>query len=450
MGANLSRDGEESVAQQQQQHPSRLSRLGSRPPNRMDNPSLRMPNHEHTPRGQLIPVVLRRSPVQRSGIVANVVNLVKSSLSVVPANDDPRVLLLNFSFSASVPGYISVYYCARQLVHRGSGSSAPVRRVSYEPLKVDNDNTETESNAGKTVEKTRFPVGKALQYRQKRARGLRLDLYEEDQLTGQPDGQCPYYPVVIRIEARHPADSTVPKRARVMSQSTFCVLTRKKENDSWGIRMVRQEVLVGGTVFVLEELFGIGAVDVTASRSEKVSEESGVKNVFSVDKGSECVICLTESCNTAVLPCNHLCLCQDCAAKLSADPSSERRRCPICRTDLESLLLIVPTSLSTDDKENKSNEVKVNQVSSAAGGEAASNQIDRKKSDEVSESKVEDESSLSSGVSDSSSREEDGAVTPIPTAGPATTIVSSSAAVVGPTSVTASIQRKIEINQGGT
>lgn len=445
MGSNVSRDGDESGVQDHQ-HPSRRSRLGARPPNRtlMENASFRQRLHD-AHHGQLIPVVLRRSPVQRSGIVANVVNLDKSSLAVVPADDDPRVLLLNFSFSASVPGYISVYYCARQLVHRGSGTSAPVRRVSYEPRNVDDTTATEHSNARKNVDKTRFPVGKALQYRQKRARGLRLDLYEEEQLTGQPDGQCPYYPVVIRIEARHPTDSAVPKRARVMSQSTFCVLTRKNDNDSWGIRMVRQEVLVGGTVFVLEELFGIGAVDVTASRSDQVSEESGVKNVFSVDKGSECVICLTEPCNTAVLPCNHLCLCQDCAAKLSADPSSERRRCPICRTDLESLLLIVPTSLSTEDKEEKDTKVpvKVERFSSEDSGESSGVVGETRRMNMSLEAKVEDDS-LTSEASDSSSREEDGAVTPISTAGPTTTIATSSACVVGTT------EQKIEINLGGT
>eukprot|EP00171_Calliarthron_tuberculosum_P011223 IDg11223t1 len=295
----------------------------------------------------------------RSAIVANVINLDKTTLKVAPAEDDPRVLLLQFDFSASVPGYIAVYYCAHQIVHRKSvtdGTVAPVRRVSYAMRTSSSADIDAQDDAEapplkRAAEKTKFAPGLALRYQQKSARGLCLDNFDEAQLLNKVND---HYPVVIRIEARHPSDSTVPRRSRVVSQSTFAVLTRKSPGGDWGIKVVRQEVLVAGTIYVLQELYGIGAVDVTASRSPGASADSGIgKNVFSVDASNECVICLTEPCNTAVLPCNHLCLCQDCGAKLSTDPSQDRRRCPICRTDLESLLRIVPTSL-TNDKDGDS------------------------------------------------------------------------------------------------
>lgn len=360
MGATASRDGDTIPSV----HPLRLSRLGTRPSldvprPLLDEAALRERLHETPllpPHPHDVPFVHYRSPVQRSAIVANVVNLDKTTLSVAPSAEDPRVLLLQFDFSASVPGYIAVYYGARQIVHRRAatdGAAAPVRRVSYVPRAAkyaEEDAPVSDAESHRAVEKTKFKAGLALRYQQKSARGLRLDDFDEAHLVDKVDD---HYPVVIRIEARHPSNSTVPRRSRVVSQSTFAVLTRKRGDGEWGIKVVRQEVLVAGTIYVLQELYGIGAVDVTASRSPAASADSDSgKNVFSVDASNECVICLTEPCNTAVLPCNHLCLCQDCGAKLSTDPSQDRRRCPICRTDLESLLRIVPTSLTTDKKKD--------------------------------------------------------------------------------------------------
>lgn len=364
MGAATSRDGDLMSAT----HPLRLSRLGTRPSMDSHRPLLDeatlgdrphdppLPPHPHD-----ISVVQYRSPVQRSGIVANVVNLDKTTIRVERAPENSRVLLLQFNFSASVPGYIAVYYGARQIIHRASdadGAASPVRRVSYKTrasAEMDYNEEDVVPRKNRTTEKTKFCAGFAMRYQQKRARGLNLDDFDECQLTDAVDG---YYPVVIRIEASHSPDSSVPRRMRVVSQSTFAVLTCVGTNGDWGIKVVRQEVLVAGTIYVLQELYGIGAVDVTASRGSPETEAQGEKNVFSVDASNECVICLTEPCDTAVLPCNHMCLCQDCGAKLSADPSQDRRRCPICRTDLESLLRIVPTTLGSDKNAgNKSKQL---------------------------------------------------------------------------------------------
>mmetsp|Transcript_46972 Transcript_46972/g.87562 ORF Transcript_46972/g.87562 Transcript_46972/m.87562 type:complete len:175 (-) Transcript_46972:440-964(-) len=42
----------------------------------------------------------------------------------------------------------------------------------------------------------------------------------------------------------------------------------------------------------------------------------------------ECVICLSEPRDTAVLPCRHMCMCSACAHMLR----HQTNRCPICRT----------------------------------------------------------------------------------------------------------------------
>lgn len=75
--------------------------------------------------------------------------------------------------------------------------------------------------------------------------------------------------------------------------------------------------------------------------------------------------------NNAVLPCNHLWLCQECGKKLSEDPAPDRKRCLICRTVIESLLHIIPTSLTTTRwRGDRKTSVEVENVSSGEGDDA--------------------------------------------------------------------------------
>eukprot|EP00928_Gymnodinium_smaydae_P040201 TRINITY_DN27303_c0_g1_i1.p1 TRINITY_DN27303_c0_g1~~TRINITY_DN27303_c0_g1_i1.p1 ORF type:complete len:546 (-),score=90.63 TRINITY_DN27303_c0_g1_i1:21-1511(-) len=79
-----------------------------------------------------------------------------------------------------------------------------------------------------------------------------------------------------------------------------------------------QKLQYGSERFVLHQIFG------TSSRGT-VDADPG---------GSDCVICLSEPRDTAVLPCRHMCFCSYCAGivRLQCD------RCPVCRQKVASLL----------------------------------------------------------------------------------------------------------------
>jgi hypothetical protein len=53
-------------------------------------------------------------------------------------------------------------------------------------------------------------------------------------------------------------------------------------------------------------------------------------------KGVECVICMSETRDTLILPCRHLCLCKMCANNLKIQSNN----CPICRIPFVALLHI--------------------------------------------------------------------------------------------------------------
>lgn len=79
-------------------------------------------------------------------------------------------------------------------------------------------------------------------------------------------------------------------------------------------KVLRQKAVVNEKEWVLQEIYGL---------AEMVDEDAHDEN----SAGQPCVICLTDPRTTAVTPCRHLCLCQDCAGAIRA----RNDKCPICR-----------------------------------------------------------------------------------------------------------------------
>lgn len=262
-----------------------------------------------------------RAPVQHSGIVANVLTVKKSSIQLVQDASDPHIYLLEFVFDAQVDGFITVYYCARQVIHHQNGKTAskdaPIDKLSYV------------AKGDRLPGKTPFCKGDKQRYRQNIDKALDIRNFSSSELQNVAAN---HYPVVIRLEAAYPDDTPVPPEQQIKSQTTFAILVR--HNGTYKLQVVGQQVLVNGTIYKILDLYGIGGRDVTASKNKDES--------YTVDAADECVICLTEPCNTAVEPCNHLCLCEDCARALSSEPDRNRRKCPVCRSELVKLLQFIP------------------------------------------------------------------------------------------------------------
>lgn len=49
---------------------------------------------------------------------------------------------------------------------------------------------------------------------------------------------------------------------------------------------------------------------------------------------AECLICLTVAKDTLIMPCAHLCVCEDCGKQLV----KAKHTCPICRGNISSLI----------------------------------------------------------------------------------------------------------------
>lgn len=90
-------------------------------------------------------------------------------------------------------------------------------------------------------------------------------------------------------------------------------------------QMIRQKVVIDRKEYLLQEIYGLADLGKDDSRHDESSQ------------GEPCVICLTDPRTTAILPCRHLCLCQECAQQLSIGAQVQGDTCPICRGRIDSI-----------------------------------------------------------------------------------------------------------------
>ncbi|RCN26708.1 zinc finger, C3HC4 type, partial [Ancylostoma caninum] len=123
-----------------------------------------------------------------------------------------------------------------------------------------------------------------------------------------------YFPVVVVIQT----DDV----ERAQMQSTMC--TVDVANDSSHaliLKPLRQKIACDGVIYLLQEMFGIENKEMTADGSTD-------------DGGLECIICMSDVRDTVILPCRHLCICNNCADTLRY----KLNNCPICRSPFRALI----------------------------------------------------------------------------------------------------------------
>ncbi|OQS05984.1 hypothetical protein THRCLA_20471 [Thraustotheca clavata] len=79
-----------------------------------------------------------------------------------------------------------------------------------------------------------------------------------------------------------------------------------------------------------EYFLGLKSPSQTSTNNVKEEDEEVLwEQVPERDPNLECVVCLSATKNTLLLPCKHLCLCSACSNKITEE-------CPLCKTKIES------------------------------------------------------------------------------------------------------------------
>ncbi|KAL8105190.1 putative E3 ubiquitin-protein ligase LUL4 [Apium graveolens] len=239
---------------------------------------------------------------QQAKKVRNDVNVHKDTIKLEVDEEDSDCYLVSFVFDAMFDGSITIFYFAKE---EPNCKVVPVYPESYKPVKVP------------------FQKGAGQKFHQPSRTGVNLTSFAVDDLSKSVAEDV--FPLVISAETCLPylsADeqSDHPPNSSPRRQITQAVL-EKKDGEHFKVRVVKQILWIDDVRYELREIYGIG------NSGEAMSGN---------DSGKECVICMTEPRNTAVLPCRHMCLCTECAKTLRL----QSNKCPICRQSIEELMEI--------------------------------------------------------------------------------------------------------------
>lgn len=239
--------------------------------------------------------------------IKNDVNVHKDTIKLQLDDLNPDCHLVTFTFDALVDGRITILYFAKE------GENCRFSPVYPEIVPV----------------KIPFQKGLGQKFFQPSGTGVDLGFFDTDDLSKPAPGED-IYPLVILAEScleSAPLDEGSKEEVLTASshaphaQITQAVL-EKKGDGNFQVKVIKQILSIDGARYELREIFGISDSDEAA--------------ISDVESGKECIICLTEAKNTAVLPCRHMCLCSDCAKELRL----QSNKCPVCRQPIEELLEI--------------------------------------------------------------------------------------------------------------
>ncbi|KAK4739203.1 hypothetical protein R3W88_002900 [Solanum pinnatisectum] len=241
---------------------------------------------------------------QNAKKIKNDVNVHKDTIRVHVDEFNKDFHLVSFTFDALVDGSITIFYFAKE------GPNCKFNPVYPEikPVQIP------------------FVKGLGQKFCQPSGTGIDLGFFDVNDLSKPIQGE-EIFPLVISAESCLPSTPLDEKYdgqsldKSPHSQITEAVLVKNNE-DHFQVKVIKQILWIEGVRYELREIYGINN-----------SEET---NVNDEESGKECVICMTEPKDTAVLPCRHMCLCGECAKELR----HQSNKCPICRQPIEELLEI--------------------------------------------------------------------------------------------------------------
>ncbi|PRP77050.1 hypothetical protein PROFUN_14641 [Planoprotostelium fungivorum] len=264
----------------------------------------------------LSPLTRRVNPPQmhQTTTVKCPVNLNRNSLQLIVEEGSTSRHRLQFLFDTTESGTIKLFYGATEDgIHTGG---------------------ETSYRAVYSTSEIRFERGLSQAFEQPKEDYIDLSV-----LNGEftHDSEQKYYPVVIVVQSDTAStiklDREDQKKSPTVTQQTTFANIIQCADDTFVIKPIKQKILCSGRTFIVHDIFGL---------------ENGEN-----ETGRECVICMSDARDTAVLPCRHLCLCSACAEELR----QQSNKCPICRSTVKHMVEIkIGKELTKEEREEREGE----------------------------------------------------------------------------------------------
>ncbi|CDO62378.1 RING zinc finger protein, putative [Plasmodium reichenowi] len=245
--------------------------------------------------------------IQRTSVVRNSLNLRRKTLKIINVGNNNY--LINFIFDALHDVEVSIYFCCKEQL-------TEAKETIYCPTKY------------QTITKI-FPKNLNQVYMSELNEGINLNKMNINDIKCKPSYEY-IIPILIVLKAIGTPILQAQYNYAYLQENQMN--ENKNNQDKYKIILYRQKIQFGNRSFEVQEIFGI----------EK-SPETKTDPVDNYLSGRECVICLTDERDTAILPCRHMCLCNVCANVVRM----QNTKCPICRQEVQGLLQI---SIDKKDK----------------------------------------------------------------------------------------------------
>ena len=133
---------------------------------------------------------------------------------------------------------------------------------------------------------------------------IRLSHFSQDDFKAESNR----YPLVIELRSIA-TEKGDPKFVDLKYQFTFASIIRQNDG-SFAVKTVKQKIQLNGNVFEIADIYGVDNVQST------VNDQQQQQTLQQPSNEDSCVVCMSASSDTAVLPCRHMCICFDCAQML--------------------------------------------------------------------------------------------------------------------------------------
>lgn len=297
----------------------------------------------------------RPPEMKQAALLKNPVSVRRDSMKIGDhrGSSPAGASVLSFTFDAQRGGQLSVHLLVREIEQRLDGGDKVQEAKQIEGKTEENADGQADVKpAGKTKGKSKEYIPRSIELHPQEQEAVALELewrsfsaglgqsyvsppvdfgrWPMDRLTFNPE-RPREIPIAIRMEPEPvPGEPSSVHYTYVSLQGgrpTFIdacsgdpgSLKSRASNQPLSSQVTAQKLQYGSECFVLHEVFGV------SSKATDAEADSG---------NSDCIICLSEPRDTAVLPCRHMCFCSHCAGivRLQCD------RCPVCRQKVVSLL----------------------------------------------------------------------------------------------------------------
>ncbi|CAG9323349.1 unnamed protein product [Blepharisma stoltei] len=221
----------------------------------------------------------------------------KNSIKLIPKPNEPNTYSIEFEIVTTYESHMTIYFFAQEMVDIKGIPYFYVDTSKYPPPQF-----------------YKIPVGNQ---NFQNLCFINTAQYKIDELFFK---NKQIYPIIVEILPIYDLNLMPPQ-----SQATYFIFSRTQENLS--LKPIRQKFTVSGVSYELMEIFG----------SSKENDEDS----------RECIICMAETKNTAVMPCAHVCLCEACALLIQKEA---KPKCPICRGKIKGYMKIEAAAEKNDGK----------------------------------------------------------------------------------------------------